>query len=139
MDKTNHQATCLCGKVSLKIQKLKDEFIVCHCDTCKKWNGGPQFAMPCGADVEIQGAEYLSEFTSSPWAKRGFCRNCGTHLYFKMNQSGSYNILLGALDLDKKEDLHMSMQYFIDLKPDYYSFESDCPVMTEAEVIEKFS
>ena len=139
MDKTNHQATCLCGKVSLKIQKLKDEFIVCHCDTCKKWNGGPQFAMPCGTDVEVQGAEYLAEFTSSPWAKRGFCRNCGTHLYFKMNHSGSYNILLGALNLDKKENLHMSMQYFIDLKPDYYSFDCDSPAMTEAEVIEKFS
>ncbi len=95
--------------------------------------------MPCGTDVKIQGNEYLSEFSSSPWAKRGFCRNCGTHLYFKMNQSGSYNILLGVLDIDKNAELQMSMQYFIDLKPDYYTFDSDCPVMTEAEIIKKFS
>ncbi|WP_036801661.1 GFA family protein [Photobacterium marinum] len=139
MDKHYHEAACLCGKVRLKIHKLSGQFIVCHCDTCKKWNGGPQFAMPCGTGVEVQGIEYLSEFPSSPWAKRGFCRNCGTHLYYKLNQSGNYNVLLGVLGLDKKVKLEMSMQYFIDYKPDCYSFDNNCPVMTEAEVLEKFS
>lgn len=139
MDKDYHEATCICGKVRLEIQKISNDFIVCHCDTCKKWNGGPQLAIPCGTGIKIRGNEYLSEFSSSPWAKRGFCRSCGTHLYFKMNQSGSYNILLGVLNIDKNAELQMSMQYFIDLKPDYYSFDSDCPVMTEAEVIKKFS
>ncbi len=31
------------------------------------------------------------------------------------------------------------MQYFIDLKPSYYSLDSNSPVMTEAEVLEMFS
>ncbi|ELR63202.1 hypothetical protein C942_04037 [Photobacterium marinum] len=35
--------------------------------------------------------------------------------------------------------MEMSMQYFIDYKPDCYSFDNNCPVMTEAEVLEKFS
>ncbi|HHC6471135.1 TPA: GFA family protein [Vibrio parahaemolyticus] len=139
MEGRKYKAKCLCGSVGLKVTAKANKFIVCHCDTCKKWTGGPQFALPCGTNVEITGKDKISEFNSSPWASRGFCRQCGTHLYYRLNHAGDHNVLLGVLDIEKDEKLELAMQYFIDLKPSYYSLDSNSPVMTEAEVLEMFS
>ncbi|PJC86528.1 aldehyde-activating protein [Vibrio sp. HA2012] len=139
MEGGEYRGKCLCGSVELKVTANTNKFIVCHCNICKKWNGGPQFALPCGTHVEITGKDNVSEFNSSPWATRGFCKHCGTHLYYKLNDTGEHNVLLGVLDIDKDEKLELAMQYFIDLKPSYYRLDSASPVMTEAEVLEKFS
>ncbi|OAN13313.1 hypothetical protein A3K86_16810 [Photobacterium jeanii] len=138
MENVVHTAKCLCGKVELKVKPKSNKFVVCHCDTCKRWNGGPQFAMPCGTDITMKGQDHLSVFSSSPWATRGFCKRCGTHLYYRLNHSGEYNILLGALDIDKDENLEIEVQYFIDRKPAYYSLDADSPVLTTKEMLELF-
>ena len=139
MEQVYYEGECLCGSVNLKVKPKSKEFIVCHCKTCQTWNGGPQFAVPCGKDIEIKGEDKISEFASSPWAVRGFCSKCGTHLYYKLNESGECNVMLGVLNIHKEEELRLSVQYFIDLKPSYYSLDSTSPTLTEKEILKMFS
>lgn len=82
--------------------------------------GAPFFAVKCGSNVNIEGRENIKEYDSSSWATRGFCTQCGTHLFFKFKESGDYNMPVGLFPGLK--DLKMDMQYYSDQRPDYYCF-----------------
>ncbi|MEZ8140789.1 aldehyde-activating protein [Enterovibrio norvegicus FF-33] len=129
-DKT--RASCLCGSVKVEVGEVNPNFTVCHCDTCRSWGGGPLFAVQCGTDVQFEGSEMIKEYESSPWATRGFCGKCGTHLFYRLNKTGSYNMPLGLIP--ELSDLVMSMQYFSDQRPDYYCFSNESKEMTKAEI-----
>ena len=127
-----NEASCLCGSVKIDVANVNPKFTVCHCETCRNWGGGPFFAVQCGTEIEIKGAKNVKEYDSSSWASRGFCSNCGTHLFYKLNKSGSYNMPVGLFS--KVDDLVMTMQYFSDQRPDYYCFSNQTKEMTEAEI-----
>ena len=133
MLKTNKSiASCLCGDVEIDVVNVNPKFTVCHCNTCRTWGGGPFFAVQCGTEVEIKGVEKVKEYDSSSWAVRGFCSTCGTHLFYRLKQTGSYNMPVGIFSNIK--DLVMTTQYFSDLRPDYYCFSNQTQEMTESEI-----
>ena len=127
-----NEASCLCGDVKIAVTKVNPKFTVCHCDTCRNWGGGPFFAVQCGTEVEIKGAENVKEYDSSSWASRGFCATCGTHLFYRLKKNGSYNMPVGLFP--RINNLVMTMQYFSDQRPDYYCFSNQTQEMTEAEI-----
>jgi len=132
LDAGKKVAHCLCGKVKIAAVKINPKFTVCHCDTCRTWGGGPLFAVQCGTEVKFEGADSIKEYQSSPWATRGFCQHCGTHLFYRLNKTGSYNMPVGLFpDLP---NLTMTMQYFSDQRPDYYCFSDQTQEMTNAEI-----
>jgi hypothetical protein len=49
----------------------------------------------CGQAVSFDGEEHLSVFDSSKWAERGFCRSCGTHLFYRIKETGQHMIPVG--------------------------------------------
>ena len=130
-------ASCLCGNIKITAYNINPKFSVCHCDTCRKWGGGPFFAVQCGTDVTIEDNQKLKVFDSSPWAERGFCSDCGTHLFYKFKKTGQYNMPLGIFP--KFEHLEMNIQYFSDQKPAYYCFKNETKEMTAAEIMVYFS
>ncbi|MEE9320753.1 MAG: GFA family protein [Granulosicoccus sp.] len=91
----NSTASCLCGAVEITANEINPEFTVCHCDSCRGWGGAPFFALHCGTNVSINGGEKVKLYDSSSWASRGFCSDCGTHLFFKLKESGDYNMPVG--------------------------------------------
>ena len=126
---------CLCGAVTICAKNANPKFTVCHCDTCRAWGGAPFFAIKCGTDISIKGD--VKEYNSSAWASRGFCSQCGTHLFYKFKESGEYNMPVGLFpDL---QGLEMVMQYFSDQRPDYYCFSNKSQEMTKAEILAYFS
>ena len=127
-----HSANCLCGGVKITAASVNPKFTVCHCDTCRAWGGGPFFAVQCGTDVSIAGLEHIKEYESSDWATRGFCSECGTHLFYRLNKTGDYNMPVGLFT--GLADLKMSMQYFSDQRPDYYCFSNETKQLTAAEI-----
>jgi len=129
-------ASCLCSGVKVHVANIDPKFTVCHCESCRKWGGGPLFMMQCGSDVKFEDKNLVKEYDSSSWASRGFCSNCGTHLFSRFKNAGSYNMPVGLFP--NTENLEMSMQYFSDLRPDYYCFSNDTPGMTEAEIQARF-
>lgn len=133
-------ASCHCKKVVLKLIKLDTRFTVCHCDTCQLMHNGPWYGANCSDIKVISGKDYVSGFTKE--YKQGekscnlpngmktwqFCSNCGSRLYYSLNDKISknfndkYNVSLGLIHEVYGKDLIMENETFFDVKPDYYSF-----------------
>jgi len=136
-DKTPATGKCLCGGVNITVKAMSNEVGVCHCGSCRRWTGGPLFAVDCGTDVSFGGEELISVFDSSEWAQRGFCSKCGSHLFYRLKESGLYIMPAGLFEGD--EQLVLDHQVFIDEKPEYYSFANETSTMTGAEVFAIFA
>lgn len=90
----------------------------------------------CGTDVSFGGDGIVSVYDSSDWAERGFCSQCGTHLFYRLKESGEHMVPVGIFDSDAA--LVFEQQVFIDEKPTYYRFANDTQDMTGAELFAKF-
>lgn len=127
---------CLCGKVSITAKNASTGVGACHCKMCRRWGGGPFMEIDCGADVDIDGEDNISLFESSDWAERGFCRNCGTHLFYRLKASGQHMIPVGLFE--ESDRLVFEGQVFIDEKPTYYEFSNKTKNLTGAEIFALF-
>jgi len=128
---------CLCGAVKVHVASVGNTFGACHCDMCRRWAGGPFLAMDCGTQVSFEGEPGISVYDSSEWAQRGFCKHCGTHLFYRLKANQQYMMSpglfndIGAIKFDH--------QLFIEEKPDYYDFANKTHNMTGEETFAAFS
>ena len=127
---------CLCGAVQIAARSVPASVGACHCAMCRTWGGGPLMAIDCGTDVAISGQEKVSVFDSSEWAERGFCAACGTHLFYRLKQTGGYHIPAGLFDSD--DGLVFDHQVFVDQAPAYYGFANDTKNLTGPELFALF-
>jgi hypothetical protein len=104
---------------------------------CRKWGGGPLLAIDCGSDVQIEGADSITFFDSSKWADRGFCKNCGTHLFYRLKDSQQYQIPVGLFGDSVAPEF--GLQVFIDRKPESYAFSNKTKELTEAQIYEMYA
>ncbi|NES03921.1 MAG: GFA family protein [Okeania sp. SIO2F4] len=104
---------------------------------CRKWTGRPLLAIKCGDRVPFEGSDSISVFNSSEWAERGFCSQCGTHLFYRLKQKKYHMIPVGLLDNDS--NLTFEQQIFIDEKPSFYSLANKTKNLTKAEVFAQYS
>jgi len=131
------RGSCLCGAVRVTATPKSAHIDACHCTICRKWGGGPVFAVECGTNVLFQGDEHITVYASSEWAERGFCRKCGTHLFYRLKDEGLYSLSAGLFDSDA--EWHFAEQIFIDEKPAWYSFAEPTRNLTGAEVFAKYA
>lgn len=136
LDAIEKSGKCLCGAVRITAKNVGKSVGACHCHMCRTWGGGPLMAIDCGSDVIIDGAENVSVYDSSAWAERGFCRQCGSHLFYRIKESGEHIIPVGIFGSD--EGFVFDNQVFIDEKPSFYSFSNKTHDMTGAEIFAKY-
>jgi len=90
---------CQCGAVRYRAEGALEDAHICHCRMCQKAAGN--YFLPLAniarEDFEITRGE-PSWFRSSDLVRRGFCRNCGTPLFYDMPHESFLNIALGSLD-----------------------------------------
>lgn len=129
--------SCLCGSVTFTAKKVDSDVGVCHCEMCRKWGGGPFISVDCHSEVEFEGLQHIRCFDSSQWAERGFCQNCGTHLFYRLKGKQQHFMLVGLFDSD--QEMVLDHQIFIDEKPDFYEFANETKNMTGAEAFAQFS
>ena len=134
---TEGTGRCLCGAVRFTAKNMKNNVEACHCGMCRKWGGGPLMAADCGTEVAFIGEENITVYNSSDWAERGFCKKCGSHLFYRLKDTNEHQMPAGLFD--NQEDFNFDLQVFIDRKPSFYSFANKTDEMTEAEVIEKYA
>ncbi|ATX79457.1 hypothetical protein Ga0123461_1038 [Mariprofundus aestuarium] len=131
-----NKISCLCGVVTLTTKPIKQQFTACHCGMCRRWGGGPLLAVDCGTEVQFDGDEFVAIYNSSEWAERGFCKKCGTHLFYRLKESREYQIPVGLFE--EVVTLKFGLQVFIDRKPDYYTFADITQKMSEEEIYEMY-
>lgn len=129
--------SCLCQTISFSFETDEKAFDSCHCGMCRKWSGGPAMAVNASRNLEIRGEENLATYKSSDWAQRGFCRKCGTHLFYQMPEKNFTNFFLGSLD--QRDEMDFRCQIFTDHKPANYKFSNNTEMMTEEQVMEVMS
>lgn len=135
-EKTQATGQCLCGKVSLSVPELSLQTHACHCSQCRTWGGGPAFSVDCGTDVSFDGESHISIFKSSEWAERGFCANCGSHLFYRLIAAKQYMVPFGLFK--GGHEFVFESQIFIDEKPGFYCFADKTKEMTGAEVFAQY-
>lgn len=123
---------CLCGKVEVALAQAPESFGVCHCHSCRTWTGGVFMSVNPGRDFKLSGEEFIARYSSSEWAERGFCKECGSHLFFRMKKSGHYFFMLGLFG-DQIAPVFAEQQY-IDEKPKMYSFSEKTKIVKKAEM-----
>lgn len=128
---------CLCGAVKLTAEGLQGHFHACHCSMCRRLSGGSPFFGASVKSVTFEGEESITRFTSSEWAERGFCNNCGTSLFYFLKPTQGYTLSIGLLDDASR--LELAREISIDHKPPAYALVGDHPRMTEAEVFAAFA
>jgi hypothetical protein len=129
--------SCLCGKVVVTANTVNPEVHACHCNMCQLWNGGPTMSVHCGTDVSFTNEEHISVYKSCDWAELGFCKNCGSHLFYRSSDNGEYILQAGTFASD--DDFELNQQIFIDEKPSYYCFANKTSDLTGAEVFAQYA
>ncbi len=136
-DLPERTGSCLCDAIQFTAKNMSTHVGACHCKMCRKWGGGPFMEVDCGPDVIFTGTENISLFNSSEWAERGFCRQCGTHLFYRLKESNQHMMPVGLFDED--DGLIFKTQVFIDKKPSFYSFSNKTNDMTGEELFAQFA
>lgn len=130
------KGACLCGAVHVSAKPAALEMGACHCSTCRKWGGGPLLAVECPEGVEWSGQEHIGIYDSSEWAQRGFCKICGTHVFYRLKEGGFHAIPAGLFE--HMERFAFTGQVFIDQKPANYRFDAQTHDLTGAELFARF-
>lgn len=131
------QGHCLCGEVRVTIPELSEEITVCHCHMCQKFFGGPFLSLAgvLPQDVEINGEEQIQRYLSSEWAERGFCKQCGSSLFYHSLADDEYYFPAGLFaEIDQAK---LTTEIFYDQKPAFFHFKEPTEKLTEEAFLQK--
>jgi hypothetical protein len=128
MTENNNAATggCLCGAVRYQINGPLRDVLNCHCDMCRRLHGnfGPH-SKARKADIEITEDNGLAWYKSSDVARRGFCRLCGSGLFWEPFDFDKTGIIAGTLD--SPTGLKTVGHIFVEEKADFHEITDSLP------------
>ena len=127
---------CYCGAVRYEAKVFLHSAYYCHCTTCQKSSGQPA---EIGVPVKVGSLRFTKEepqyFTSSDWAKRGFCRQCGSRLIFiPLSTDNEWLINLTVGSLDNPEEARPSTHIFEDSRLAWYKIDDGLPRLRGDEI-----
>jgi hypothetical protein len=123
--------------VKFVAEGVKERHSACHCEMCRRWCGGAPFFGVRTQSVAFEGAENIARYESSNWAERGFCKTCGTSLFYFLKPMQAY--MMSAGSFDEASRFELASEIFVDNKPAGYAFAGDHPRLTEAETLARFA
>ena len=126
----SEQGKCLCGAVTFEADGIDTHVHACHCSMCRTWTGGPMMAASV-EKISFAGEENVERYQSSEWAERGFCRKCGTSLFYRLIAQDMYVMATGCFANAEQFALHGEI--YVDEKPSGYNFVGDHPRLTGEE------
>ncbi len=111
--------SCLCGAVAFQIHGPMDDVVACHCTQCRKMTGN-YWSSTHVADTDLKFIQQqgLKWFRSSKDAQRGFCKECGSSLFWKMNGADHTSLCVGSID--GATELKLGGHIYVDFAGDYY-------------------
>jgi hypothetical protein len=116
--------SCMCGSVRYEACGKFRNIIGCHCTDCRKSSGHYTAATSVRPeDIKFLGSAGLAWYRSSPSAQRGFCRECGSTLFWKPDRGDRVSIFVGTVD--GAIDLPLSAHIYLAEKGSYYEISDD--------------
>ena len=121
---------CECGAVQFELSGDIRPVVACHCSQCRRFSGHFWAATAVRTEnLKMTEDRGLKWHQSSDWARRGFCAECGSALFYEMNGEGTTSIGAGVLDLPT--GLNIQKHIFVADKGDYYEIADGLPQIEE--------
>ena len=90
--------SCLCGAVTFDVTPSQ-RAITCHCTQCRKQSGHVYSAAETALSAfQLTNDAGLTTYRASTFAERGFCRFCGSFLYWKHDAEDRLFLSCGSLN-----------------------------------------
>lgn len=93
---------CLCGAVTYEVRGPLRDVILCHCVECRRWSGAvAAFSATRTEDLvigETDALRWIDSPDSDRGARRGFCGECGSSLFWQAASAERISIAAGTLD-----------------------------------------
>ena len=125
-DEEIHTGRCLCGAVTFRTRGRLREVVACHCSQCRRQSGLYYAATSISNDrLSVEGWEYVSWYRASPSAERGFCKQCGSALFWRHDGEKDTSIMAGAFD--QPSGLKIAYHIFCADKGDFYEITDGLP------------
>ncbi|RZA34641.1 MAG: GFA family protein [Lysobacteraceae bacterium] len=119
------KGSCLCGAVVYQAAGPVDSASHCYCTMCQKQHGAAAgtYANMARAGLRIErGEDFLAEYASSDHARRAFCRQCGSTLFWRSEHSPErIAVTLGTLDTPFSEAVEIELH--TDTRPPWLPFK----------------
>lgn len=118
---------CLCSAVRYRVFAPLRPASACHCSQCRRQHGALGSytgGLPLDS-IQIDGADHLTWYQSSASARRGFCRDCGSKLFWQAMDRDTIDIAVGSLD--QPTGIWLARHIFVADKGDYYEIADDLP------------
>ena len=120
------KGSCNCGGVTWEAQGEMRPIVACHCSQCRKQTG-LYYAATAADDTNLTIiGDTLKWYSASPDAKRGFCGECGSALFWKHDKDDFTSILAGSID--GVSGLEIAKHIFVSDKPDWYEITDGKPI-----------
>jgi hypothetical protein len=120
------RGSCLCGAVTFDVNGALPPPDACHCSACRRHSGHVFVSTDVPrASVTIRGAEHVTWFHSSERVRRGFCRTCGSSLFWDPIDRDWIGVAMGAFDLPT--GTHLAIHVHVSEKGDYYDIDDGLP------------
>jgi hypothetical protein len=117
---------CLCGAVRYEVDGPLRDVVECHCAMCRRTHGHvAAYTAAAKASVRLVESRGLKWFTSSDFARRGFCAECGGSVFWERTAGDLVSIAAGTLD--PPTGLSTTLQIFVEDAGDYYTVRTDIP------------
>ncbi|MEA2332817.1 MAG: hypothetical protein QOH58_2955 [Thermoleophilaceae bacterium] len=93
---------CLCGAVAFEVDGPLRDVLICHCVECRRWHGHVCAATAARREqlrfVADAGLRWIDSPQSDAHARRGFCGECGSSLFWDAPDRQTISIAAGTLD-----------------------------------------
>lgn len=125
-DEEIHTGRCLCGAVTFQTRGRLREVVACHCSQCRRQSGFYYAATSVSNDrLTVKGGEEVAWYRASPSAERGFCKQCGSALFWRHDGEMDTSIMAGAFD--QPSGLKIAYHIFCADKGDFYDITDGLP------------
>lgn len=124
-----YTGSCLCGGVQFRIRTELAPIQVCHCEQCRKAQGGPfatNIPVESSAFEWVAGRDLLKSFESSPGKLRHFCSKCGSPIYSERSSLPSVMRVRAGL-IDGPLRAQIESHAYVASKANWWSINDDVP------------
>ena len=114
---------CLCGAVRYEVRGPLRDVVNCHCGQCRRTTGHHgAFAATAADDLTVTEDRGLKWYKSSDIARRAFCAECGSTLFWQPGHKRHTAIAAGSFD--QPTGLRTTGNIFTEDAGDYYAIDS---------------
>jgi hypothetical protein len=118
---------CLCGAVQFEVRGPLRDVLLCHCAECRRWSGHVFAATSARKDdlvmLQSDALHWVVSPESESDARRGFCAECGSSLFWDAPARDTISIGVGSLD--EPTGLKTIGHVYVSQVGDYYELPDD--------------